>query len=408
MSIIAEETKMRLTPSDPDIETLYRRITEKQLDLQTDFQRGEVWGKSKQQKLIDTILRKWYVPPIHVIKHEGSSVLEVLDGKQRLTAIHAFMNNEFTVDGAVEPNSPFIAELHGNRYNNLPPHIREEFKQFPIRLFTIDNFTADEPGELFFRLNSPTYLTAAEQRNAFYGEPRQQIKKIVAVMEEIGVDKYYIGFSNSRMAYDDVFARVCYVFEIQTLHKRITSKELSDRYRDPTPFPPDLVQQLEGAIIEFRESQQLAQMKFRFNKATLFSWFVFLLEANRNFGININAKLQAGMLSQLAQLRENRISEEQPISSNNLKEDFLGELFSVFEDRSRARVGNVDSVLIRDIMLWITLLMVAQGQGLKINDQLRELENEFQLHMKKDGISRIHAEKFFYQIMESNFWGNHI
>ncbi len=235
---------MRFNSSDPDIETLYRRINEGLLDLQPDFQRGEVWGLGKQQRLIDTILRNWHIHPIHVIKHNDSYVQEVLDGKQRLTAIRDFMNNEFSVDGYVEPLSPEIQKLHGKKYVDLPSNVREDFRRFAIRQFAIDNFTPEEPGELFFRLNSPTYLTAAEQRNAFYGEPRKQIKQLVTVMEEAGIEKNFIGFSNSRMAYDDVLARVCFVFEIQTLHKRITSEELSDRYRSSVPFSDRLIRHI--------------------------------------------------------------------------------------------------------------------------------------------------------------------
>src|SRR5215212_2548824 len=182
---------MRLTPSDPDIETLYRRIIDGQLDLQPDFQRGEVWTLLKKKKLIDTILRDLHIPPIHVIKPVQSPANEVLDGKQRLTAIRDFMNNEFTVNGSIEPKSPFINNLDGKRFNDLPLETKERFKQFSIRQFLIDSFTPEEPGELFFRLNSPTYLTAAEQRNAYYGEPRKQIKGLVTLLDELGIEKEF-------------------------------------------------------------------------------------------------------------------------------------------------------------------------------------------------------------------------
>ena len=43
---------MHLTPSDPDIATLHRKIRQGRLDLQPNFQRGEVWGKAKKQRLI--------------------------------------------------------------------------------------------------------------------------------------------------------------------------------------------------------------------------------------------------------------------------------------------------------------------------------------------------------------------
>ncbi|WEL43147.1 DUF262 domain-containing protein [Pseudomonas sp. CBSPBW29] len=87
---------MRLIPSDPDVETLVSRINSGEVDLQPDFQRGEVWSKSKKQRLIDSILRDWHVPPIHVIEDNYTGRLEVLDGQQRLAAIRDFVAGDFS------------------------------------------------------------------------------------------------------------------------------------------------------------------------------------------------------------------------------------------------------------------------------------------------------------------------
>src|SRR3954469_11696763 len=54
---------MKLLPSDPDIQTIVGRIGSGDLDLQPNFQRGEVWTTSKKKKLIDSVLRDWHVPP---------------------------------------------------------------------------------------------------------------------------------------------------------------------------------------------------------------------------------------------------------------------------------------------------------------------------------------------------------
>jgi hypothetical protein len=68
------------------------------------------------------------------------------------------MNNEFSVNGNIEPLSAEIQKLHGKRYNELPTNIKEDFKRYSITQFLIDNFTNEEPGELFFRLNTPVNL----------------------------------------------------------------------------------------------------------------------------------------------------------------------------------------------------------------------------------------------------------
>lgn len=396
---------MRFTSSDPDIETLYRRISDKLLDLQPDFQRGEVWGKSKQQRLIDTILRGWHVPPIHVIQHDDSDIHEILDGKQRLTAIFDFMNNEFTIDGYIEPLTDEILELHGQRFNELPVSVRQRLMRTPIRQLLIYDFTPEEPGELFFRLNSPTYLTAAEQRNAYYGEPRKQIKKLVSMMEESGIEKEFIGFSNSRMAYDDVLARVCFVFEMGSLHKRITSKELSDRYRSSEPFPQTLINQLEMVIHGFGQVRGVSESLFRFNKATLFSWFVFLLVAQKKFGGKIDSNLQGEILLSLGKLRSNYVIKTNNFNDSENKPDFLEDLFAVFEDRSRARVANVDSVLIRDIMLWLIFLSSRSNIDIQDDDRLMNLRNKIDSLIKRKVSSISSAEKFFYDVIEGENWG---
>src|ERR1035441_7390934 len=117
---------MRLLPSDPDIETIVSRIKTKDLDLQPGFQRGEVWSKLKKQRLVDSILRDWHVPPIHVIEHATSKKQDILDGQQRLVAIRDFVDNQFAVDGRIEPIDPSIQALDGKYFRDLPEAFRRQ------------------------------------------------------------------------------------------------------------------------------------------------------------------------------------------------------------------------------------------------------------------------------------------
>ena len=105
---------MKCESTDLEIETIVNRIKNGDMDLQPDFQRGEIWTIQKKQKLIDSILRGWKIPPIHVI-HNAQSVDEVLDGQQRLAAIRDFFDNIICVDGTVLPEDQEIANLNGIR-----------------------------------------------------------------------------------------------------------------------------------------------------------------------------------------------------------------------------------------------------------------------------------------------------
>jgi hypothetical protein len=70
---------MRLLPTDPDIQTIVRRIEDGVIDLSRISNEAEVWSMAKKCRLIDSILRNWHVPPLHVVMTEGG-IQEVLVG----------------------------------------------------------------------------------------------------------------------------------------------------------------------------------------------------------------------------------------------------------------------------------------------------------------------------------------
>lgn len=102
---------MRLERSDLELEVVIRRIQEGEIDLQPDFQRGEVWNEERQRRLIDTVLREWYIPPVHVISEPDTSFDLVLDGQQRLNALRRFFADELRVDGKLSPHDPRVQKI---------------------------------------------------------------------------------------------------------------------------------------------------------------------------------------------------------------------------------------------------------------------------------------------------------
>lgn len=61
------------------------------LDLSPSYQRDLVWSTSDSQKLIESMLRGIPLPSIILNQRKNSSVYEIVDGKQRLTAILRFI-----------------------------------------------------------------------------------------------------------------------------------------------------------------------------------------------------------------------------------------------------------------------------------------------------------------------------
>lgn len=323
---------MKLTPSEPDVETLVRRIEDGDIDLQPDFQRQEVWSRPKKRKLIDTILRNWSIPPIHLVKtHSGE--LEVLDGQQRLTAMRDFFRNDFSISGSIEPLDPTIQSLQGMFYRDLEPSVRRQIQTFPIRCFTLTDFRPDEPSELFYRLNEPTMLTAGERRNALYGDSRDQLKSLVDYMINIGLDKNTLGFSNSRLSYDDVIARLLIFIEAQDLSEKSTESKVSERFRKGDAFSKELIDRVEMTLYEFSRAKAQAP-SIRLNKANFLSWLAFY---SRN-------PSQAHLEDFFATYCNSK--------GRGVAHHYIDEAKAVFDDRSRLRVADVSSVLFRDFCLW--------------------------------------------------------
>lgn len=351
---------MRLIPSDPDVETLVSRINNGDVDLQPDFQRGEVWSKSKKQRLIDSILRDWHVPPIHVIEDTYSGRQEVLDGQQRLVAIRDFVAGEFGLDGTLDPLDSDLYAIHGSRYQDLPFFLKRRFNQFSIRLFRVVDYRAGEPGELFFRLNQPTSLTGAEQRNAFYGPIRSQVKDFIVQLESRKLDKKFFGFSNSRMAYDDVFSRVAYTLERGSLDVKVTSADLAEMFRSEEPLSSRTVNCVEGIIDLFAEMESRAYPPIRFNKATLSTWMLFIAR-----GMHHDVRwLRADVLLDFMHFFELRSTSFEYPDSDIFGVLSAEHLFYLYQSRSSSRVSDVSSVVIRDAILWLLFVEYSNKFGL--------------------------------------------
>lgn len=409
---------MDLKAIDPDIDTIFNRIKNDEWNLQPDFQRGEVWSLAKKQRLIDSLLRGWHVPPIHLIQVEGTSGSGcsevVLDGQQRLTAIRDFRKGVIVVNGFLPPHDDVIASLNGVGYDDLPEDVKRRFNRQSIRVFTITNYLPEEPGELFFRLNQPTNLTTAEQRNAFFGPVRAQIKELVSRLAELKVDEKFLGFSNSRMAYDDVIARVANTLQLNSLRQKVTAYSVSEMYRSKEPLPPNVTGPLKSAIqtlgtIREYFQNEVAPEDIRFNKATLHTLLLMLTYAKPNLHPNEVSALATfvieferaraavkpgtGPLSQIKLLRN--------VSFFKQETRWVG-LLHIYNDRAASRVSDVSSVILRDAAIWIFAALFPDQLPLS-EQQLTRAKALSQIVLSTEGF--VPAEESLTGAIEAVEWG---
>ncbi len=355
---------MRLDQSSMDVATLADKIRRNEIDLQPDFQRGQVWSENKQKRLIDTILRGWYIPAIHIIVNDELDREEVLDGQQRLRAILDFMDDKFPIDGNLEPEDSHVRSLHGLRFSGLPDKVRSRFRRFAVTTVRLREYRPEEPGELFFRLNQLTALTAAEQRNALVGEPRNQIRHLSDQFESL-LDGRGIGFSNARMNYDDTLSRLAVALESKSIGEKVTASSLEKRYRDGRGFPSDVIETISSSIVIITKIISDDRFMPRLNRASLFSW-LFMMSDNPALLQDENFSYSRNLFVSFEGSRNpNSIifflvddSTPQIYEAISRSRD-TRHCVEIFNDRSSSRVNDVSSVLLRDLCLNVCLYKTA-------------------------------------------------
>jgi hypothetical protein len=381
---------LKLEPWEPDLRSLRDRVQNGDLDLQPDFQRGIVWSKAKQQKLVDTMLRGWAVPAIHLLVHDDDK-LSVLDGQQRLTAMIAFMDNDFEVSSFL-PHDTQLEHFVGKRFDDLPAAIQRRIYNFKVSSYRLYEYSPEEPHELFFRLNQPTGLTQAEKRNALIGGARGQAK-------QSGWSKTNLGFENARLAYDDIIARFCEYLEEGRLSLAVDASRMEVRYRAQRGYSARTIDVAESVIRSLGTyAASAADPKLRVNKATLLTWMLALarqLQHPQLHSIDIN-----GAFSGLELQRRHRIvmaNEDEELKS----QDTLAVLYI---DRASLRVADVLSVMSRDIALWGAAILPTALTPEELPSNMQSVLRAFRLN-DSQGLNLTSAEVLNLVDAEMLSWG---
>lgn len=87
------------TSNSISISNFYEDHAAGKYNMEPSYQRRSVWSTEKKSFFIDSVLKNLPIPPIFLRvklnEDTGRTTYEVVDGKQRLTAILEFINNDF-------------------------------------------------------------------------------------------------------------------------------------------------------------------------------------------------------------------------------------------------------------------------------------------------------------------------
>jgi len=145
--------------------------------LSPEYQRRHRWSQAQQSLLIESLIMNVPIPPIFLYEYDYSKY-EVMDGLQRLTAIHEFYTDKFPLSGLTQ-----WAELNGRVYSKLPEKIREGIDRRYLSSVILLKETAKSEEDalrlkqlVFERINSGgARLTPQESRNAIFDGPLNRL-----------------------------------------------------------------------------------------------------------------------------------------------------------------------------------------------------------------------------------------
>lgn len=90
--------EIEIVKVDTDLSKIYRKYVEEEIDLNPEYQRELVWtDKQKQEYILAILKQRAKITPVIIEKltEQGTVLYEILDGKQRLTALFDYIDNKY-------------------------------------------------------------------------------------------------------------------------------------------------------------------------------------------------------------------------------------------------------------------------------------------------------------------------
>lgn len=178
------------------VETCIKRLLQRTIILNPDYQRHEVWDDVRKSRLIESLMLKIPIPMFYVSADE-KSVFTVVDGLQRLSSLRDFvLGKEFLANGNENSRGngmklkelEFWTQYNGRTFNELPTFLQNRIAETELTFTIINPGTPDEvKRNIFKRINTGgLYLTQQEIRNALYNGPVTEMLNSLAKHESFG------------------------------------------------------------------------------------------------------------------------------------------------------------------------------------------------------------------------------
>lgn len=178
---------------------------------------------------MDSIINEFDIPKIYFHEFSEYKTLKdgrrmkyaIIDGRQRLEAIWAFMDGQFGLnEDFVFYTDPKI-DLKESSYPEIAaryPELKNIFDSYSLPIINVMTDDLDMIEEMFYRLNESVPLNAAEKRNAFGGPMADAIRRVSSHR----FFQHKVAFLNRRYQYRELsckFLWLSYSTKIQDTKK---------------------------------------------------------------------------------------------------------------------------------------------------------------------------------------------
>lgn len=130
-------------------------------------QRSLVWERARKSNLIESLILSYPVPQVYARRivgkenKKGDSIYFILDGKQRLSTIKEFLNDEFALTKLSpvvyfddELNEEVTLDISDKKFSELPDGLKDLLNTVTFSIVYFDNLTKEEEKILFRKLNN--------------------------------------------------------------------------------------------------------------------------------------------------------------------------------------------------------------------------------------------------------------
>lgn len=158
-----------------------RMMIKEQIKLNPDFQRRDRWDNKKRSRFVESIIMNVPIPPVFLGEDKYGQYV-VLDGRQRLTAIHEFLKNSYPLEGL-----EVWSELNEKTYNELEQRGLDKTltRRFIPAVLLLKESSPEVKYDVFDRLNTGgVEANPMEIRNAIFQGPFNRLLHKVSGIKE--------------------------------------------------------------------------------------------------------------------------------------------------------------------------------------------------------------------------------